>query len=522
MSKFVAALLVLLLPLSFVGCVGSKKKAEKEKAALIEKFVLEAPPASMKKLGTNFDDKITLLGYELDSDKVKPGSTVNFTLYWKVEKALGASGWKLFTHVLDSKKRRILNIDKVGPLRAESAPTPSQWQVGKIYADEQSFKVPSKAAGEQLSVTVGVWKGETRLKVLTGPSAGDNRALALKVNVTGQKEQKPNTKVPSLRVDRMPKGSVIKIDGKLDEELWKTAPSTGAFVNVGTGNPDEKSPVQGEAKLLWSEKALYVGFTVKDKDVTGGFKKTDVDPHLWTKDCVELMIDPDGDGDNKDYYEIQINPQNLVFDSRFEDYNLPRGGKDGPFGHQDWSSKVKSAVTVQGTLDKPGDEDEGYVVELEIPWTSFDKAKRSPPNVGDEWRINLYAMQNNRGVAWSPILGQGNFHKASRFGRVLWAEAGWVAPIANEKEGSSVLSSTEKAGAKGPGDETGKKQSDEKSEAKPEATVEGKLEGKTGASTKPETPKVEAPKSTAPKELPKDPAPKAPAPKPAAPAPAAP
>jgi hypothetical protein len=32
--------------------------------------------------------------------------------------------------------------------------------------------------------------------------------------------------------------------------------------------------------------------------------------------------------------------------------------------------------------------------------------------------MNFYAMQNNGGVAWSPILGQGNFHKAARFGRV--------------------------------------------------------------------------------------------------------
>ena len=35
--------------------------------------------------------------------------------------------------------------------------------------------------------------------------------------------------------------------------------------------------------------------------------------------------------------------------------------------------------------------------------------------------MNFYAMKNNSGVAWSPILGQGNFHKASRFGRVTWA-----------------------------------------------------------------------------------------------------
>ena len=34
--------------------------------------------------------------------------------------------------------------------------------------------------------------------------------------------------------------------------------------------------------------------------------------------------------------------------------------------------------------------------------------------------MNFYAMKNNGGTAWSPILGMGNFHRASRFGRVRW------------------------------------------------------------------------------------------------------
>jgi hypothetical protein len=133
------------------------------------------------------------------------------------------------------------------------------------------------------------------------------------------------------------------------------------------------------------------------------------------------MVDPDGEGDNLDYYEIQVGPQNLVFDSRFDAYNRPRVEPDGPFGHQDWRAQLRNAVTVRGTLDDER-EDEGYVVELAIAWASFAKAKRSPPLPDDTWRMNFYAMQNNGGVAWSPILGQGNFHKASRFGRVRFAK----------------------------------------------------------------------------------------------------
>ena len=196
-------------------------------------------------------------------------------------------------------------------------------------------------------------------------------------------------------------------------------------------------PVSGMIKVLWDKSGVYFGFDVKDPDVVGGFPPKAKDPHLWTKDTVEIMIDPDGDGDNKDYYEIQINPQNLVFDSQFDDYNLPKQDPDGPFGHQDWSAGLKSAVTVNGTIDKSDDTDQGYVVEAFLPWKSLKKAKQTPPELGTVWRANFYAMQNNSGVAWSAILGQGNFHKASRFGRLMFAEKGWSPRGARALPGAS-------------------------------------------------------------------------------------
>src|SRR5690606_7851456 len=65
------------------------------------------------------------------------------------------------------------------------------------------------------------------------------------------------------------------------------------------------------------------------------------------------------------------------------------------------------------------------------------------------WRINFYAMQDNAGVAWSPIMGQGNFHKASRFGTVLFAEQGWepAKPAAKEADKPGVSTEAVKAGA---------------------------------------------------------------------------
>ena len=137
-----------------------------------------------------------------------------------------------------------------------------------------------------------------------------------------------------------------------------------------------------------------------------------------------MMVEPDVAGDNHDYYELQINPQNKVFKSQFDALQQPNGGPNGPFGHEDWDPKLKSAVQIQKSADgKPT----GYTVEAAIPWAGYTKAAHHPPTVGEVWRINFYAMKNNGGVAWSPILGQGNFHKASRFAKVTWGGEGGVA-----------------------------------------------------------------------------------------------
>jgi hypothetical protein len=231
------------------------------------------------------------------------------------------------------------------------------------------------------------------------------------------------TSVPQLWVPRVPVGSSVTIDGKLDEAAWARAGSTPELVNPRTGDADPAAPVSGSVKLLYDDEALYAGFDVFDSDLRGGFDPKARDPQLWTRDTVELMIDPDGDGDNVDYYEIQVSPQNLVFDSEFDGYNSPKVEPNGPFGHQEWTSELTSAVTLRGTLDtQAAGEDDGYVVEMAIPWRVFRRAKQVPPKPGATWRMNFYVMENNGGVAWSPLLGQGNFHKASRFGRVHFAK----------------------------------------------------------------------------------------------------
>src|SRR5258707_8479079 len=335
------------------SCVGGSKGTSASELEKLKPYILEAVPADVtSKLDINYENKIHLVAYKVDpAGTAPPGTDVKITMYWRCDAKLD-DGWNLFTHVVDSSGERILNIDNVGPLRevkeAHQALWPSAWEKGKIYADEQSFRVPDELKSADFAVTTGIWKGDARLKIVSGPADGDNRGIVvrLKTGAENKPAASPHTEVPMIRVNKLAKGDKINIDGKLDEAAWKAAISTGPFVDVGTGSANTSFPVNGSAKLAWDDASLYVGFQVDDPDIIGGFPKDAKDPHLWTKDTVEIMIDPDGDGDNNDYYEIQVNPQNLVFDTQYDMYNSPKTEPAGPFGHQDWTSRLKSAVVV--------------------------------------------------------------------------------------------------------------------------------------------------------------------------------
>jgi hypothetical protein len=210
------------------------------------------------------------------------------------------------------------------------------------------------------------------------------------------------------------------LDGKLDDPAWSGAAVIGPLVDSNNGAPVPSSPVAAWARAGFTDEALWVGVVVRDRSPVAAFGRDDVDPHVWGKSSgVELILQPGDPGDNRDYYELQVDVGGAVFDSHFDDYNAPVTGAGATkiFGHQDWSSGVERAAFVQrGSF---------WSVELKLPWRAVAGARVAvPPKPGDVWRLNLYSFRDGQryALAWSPIRGQGNFHRASRFGRVRFVE----------------------------------------------------------------------------------------------------
>jgi hypothetical protein len=144
---------------------------------------------------------------------------------------------------------------------------------------------------------------------------------------------------------------------------------------------------------------------------------TERDAVIYQDNDFEVFIDPDGD--NHLYGELEINALGTVWDLL-----LVRPYRDGGPAIDAWDiAGLKSAVAIEGSLNNPGDRDEGWTVELAIPWKVLapiaDRA--CPPAAGDIWRVNFSRVQ------WRTEVIDGRYRKIldAATGRPL-PEDNWV------------------------------------------------------------------------------------------------
>lgn len=210
----------------------------------------------------------------------------------------------------------------------------------------------------------------------------------------------------------------MRVDGSLDEPAWRRAGRTLGLVHPGTGSPVPGSKVQAEAWVLWSDTRLYLAARVWDGAPQRAFARDDTDPHVWERETgIELMLQPGDPGDDRDYVEVQVGASEALWATRFDAYNRPisrdlAGGLR--FGHQDWSPRVERAWRQR----------DGFCeVEFALAWSDLAGTRApTPPRAGDVWRMNVYTFRDGQrdALGWSPILGEGNFHRASRWGRLAF------------------------------------------------------------------------------------------------------
>jgi hypothetical protein len=178
----------------------------------------------------------------------------------------------------------------------------------------------------------------------------------------------------------------LDIDGLLDEPAWQAAEWSEAFVDIE--GYDRPAPEwRTRFKLLWDDEFLYVGAELEEPHIWATL--TERDAVIYRENDFEVFIDPDGDTHN--YYELEINALGTVWD-----LFLAKPYRDRGKPQSEWDiAGLRAAVSVRGTVDDPSDRDEGWTVELAIPWSAL--ATHAPggrrPRDGEWWRVNFSRVQ---------------------------------------------------------------------------------------------------------------------------------
>lgn len=188
----------------------------------------------------------------------------------------------------------------------------------------------------------------------------------------------PPEKAQPVRIVRFEEPPVI--DGKLDDNVWKTAVVLKDFYDIDPG--DNAPPLKPTEVLLgYDAKHLYIGFRCFDEPekVRATVAKRD---NIFSDDYVGFFLDTFND--QRKAFEAFFNPLGIQGDATFTE---GRG--------EDFSVDV--VMDSKGVIDK-----DGYTVEVAIPFKSI----RYEAGKGKLWGAHFFRRikrNNNELDSWMPI-----------------------------------------------------------------------------------------------------------------------
>ncbi|HTN05445.1 carbohydrate-binding family 9-like protein [Agriterribacter sp.] len=189
----------------------------------------------------------------------------------------------------------------------------------------------------------------------------------------------------------------LHIDGKMDESTWEKAPWSANFTDI-EGRAKPRAAHRTRFKMLWDTACLYIAAEMEEPHIWATLTRHD--QIIYHDNDFEVFIDPDGD--THDYFEIEVNAFNTIFD-----LFLSRPYRNGGHLSTHWNARgLKSAVHINGTLNNPRDTDRKWTVEMAIPFAALQKNTAPPdPKKNALWRINFSRVQ------WDTEIVDGKYKK---------------------------------------------------------------------------------------------------------------
>ncbi|MCL2777239.1 MAG: glycosyltransferase family 39 protein [Polyangiaceae bacterium] len=141
----------------------------------LDRIVLSHAPNLQHKLDVNLEDKLMVLGYDITDTNlnlvqyVVAGKKFHIRTYFKVLMPI-SSEWEMFIHIDGGRKRH--NGDHK---LAEGKYPLSLWLKDDVIVDDYEFTLEPNFGPGNYSLYLGLFAGEVRMKVKSGPADSDNR-----------------------------------------------------------------------------------------------------------------------------------------------------------------------------------------------------------------------------------------------------------------------------------------------------------------------------------------------------------
>ena len=185
----------------------------------------------------------------------------------------------------------------------------------------------------------------------------------------------PRRQLAALHITQAP-----KLDGVLDEAVWREAPLTSQFTQQQPkpGVP-EKHPT--EVRVLYDDAAIYVGATMHDVSPDSIPRELTARDNTGNSDYFGIFLDTYSDHLNG--YGFLVTSSGVQLDSRYS----PAGGEDF-----NWNAVWESQTTLRGT---------DWVAEIRIP---FSAIRFSTAEV-QQWGLNFMRQRKreNQQLFWNEV-----------------------------------------------------------------------------------------------------------------------
>lgn len=190
------------------------------------------------------------------------------------------------------------------------------------------------------------------------------------------------------------------MQAEAEDAAWQQA---AVFKEVYPFNEKEAVPKPATIwRLLWDEQYFYARFECADEDIEAPAYKRD-EP-VFSRDCVEIFILPEFR--TGVYWELVVSPSGSIYDGlnckKFEEFASVTRAEENIVG-------LKIAYSVRGTVNQPGDKDEGYIVDMAIPFSELPTYTRgNKPQPGYHLWLMLvrldYAGGKLKAYSFKPLL----------------------------------------------------------------------------------------------------------------------